>query len=164
MAEIYSYNLVKALNAIAQEYRGKLEENIKSVLSEARYRNTGGGVDSVNVEVRPGDSNNSPALVIKIADHVLILNKSKMEWTNLPRVNELLKWARSRKSNEKEAKKLAWAVAWDKKKNDTWKSKKWRKKGIGTVLREMNEELLIEFDKAKDKDFQEGIDAAMKKA
>lgn len=158
---MYSDNLVRVLNSIAQAYRGKLEDNIKAVLNEGRYRNTGRGADSVTVAVVPGDSSKSPALVITMEDHVLILDKSKLQWTKLPLVNELLSWARTRKSNEKEAKQLAWAVAWDKKNNDTWKPKKWRKKGIGTVLKEMNAQMLVEFEKAIEKDWQEGINKSM---
>jgi hypothetical protein len=161
---MYSDNLVIALNNIATEYRGKLEAAIKAVLSQARYTNTGRGVQSVAVSVVPGTTNASPALVVTLDDYVLLLDRSKLQWTKLPNVKNLLEWARARKSDEKEAKKLAWAVAWDKKKNDTWKPKKWRKKGLGETLREMNAEMLLAFDAAIGNDFQRGIDRQLKAA
>lgn len=158
---MFSENQVIALNNIAHEYRGKLEAAIKDVLSQGRYTNTGRGMQSVVVSVVPGTTSESPSLVVTLDDYVLMLDRSKMQWTKLPNVRNLLAWARARKSNEKEAKKLAWAVAWDKKKNDTWKPKKWRKKGFGETLIEMNAAMKKAFDGAINKDLQSAIDRAV---
>lgn len=154
----YSDNLVKTLNNLANEYRGKLQDSVTKVLNEARYKNTGRGVSSVTVVVVPGTKEKSPSLVIKMDDHVLLLDRSKMQWTKLPDMNNLLEWAKTKKTDPLEIKKMAWAIAVDKRKNDTWKPKKWRKKGLGTVLKEMNAEMLAEFDSAIDKDLQEAVD------
>lgn len=158
---MYSDNIVIVLNQIAEDYRGRMEASIKAVLSQARYTNTGRGVNSVTVSVVRGTTTSSPALIVKFDDYVTLLNNSKLEWTNLPNMKNLIAWAKTKKSDEEEAKHLAYAVAWDKKKNDTWKPKKWRKKGLGQTLKEMNAEMLIAFDKAIEKDFQEGINVAM---
>lgn len=154
--------MVDTLNNIASDYAGRLEAAIKTILSQARYTNTGQGVGSVSVDVRKGNTNESPALIVKLDDYVLLLDRSKMQWTKLPNMRKLIAWAKTKKSEEGEAKKLAWAKAWDMKKNDTWKPKKWRKKGLGPTLKEMNAEMLIAFDKAIEQDFQKEIDKALK--
>lgn len=158
---MYSARLVDALNEIARQYRSELLASIQKVLNEARYRNTGKGVGSVKVDVVPGDSKQSPALVVTLDDYVLLLDKSKMQWTRLPNVKNLLDWARTKKSTEKEARQLAWARAYDLKKNDSWKPKKWRKRALSQVLKDMNENMLAAFEAAIDADMQQQIDRAL---
>lgn len=155
---MYSANLVRVLNEIAAEYRGKLEAAIKTVLSQARYTNTGRGLGSVQVEMVPGNTTESPALVVKLDDYVLLLDRSKMQWTQLPNVKNLIEWAKTKRSTEKEWKKLAWTTAYHKKNTDTWKPKKWRKKALSETLKLMNAEMLKAFEAAIEQDFQEGID------
>jgi len=157
----YSDNMVITLNNIASDYAGQMEAAIKTILSQARYTNTGQGAGCVSVSVQKGNTNESPALVVKLDDHVLKLDKSKMQWTKLPNMGKLIAWAKTKKSEELQAKKLAYAVAWDKKNNDTWKPKKWRKKGLGPTLKEMNAAMLVAFNEAIEKDFQEGINKAL---
>lgn len=159
---MYSDNQVQVLNAIADDYAGQLLASIKQVLNEPRYRNTGRGVGSVQVDVVKGDSSKSPALVVKLEDYVLLLDKSKMEWTRLPNIRNLVEWARSKQSDEKQAQKLAWAKAWDLRRNDNWKPKKWRKRALGTVLASMNDRMLKDFEQAIERDFQQVIDENLK--
>lgn len=108
----------------------------------------------------PGDVNKSPELVISFDDHLLFLDRRKIEWTQLPNIQKLTEWAQTKKSDPKEAKKLAWATAIDKQKNDTWKAKPWRKKSLSSVLSEMNKMLLREFDAAINEDLIDAIKRA----
>lgn len=151
---MYSEEIVRGLNAIAYQYRDILRRSILDVLS--RYSNTGAGMASVAVEVIEGTSESSPQLVVKFDDHLVYLNKGRLQWTKLPDMRKLLQWAQTKKSSEKEAVRLAWAVAWDKKKNDTWKPKRWRKKGIGPTLTEMNRRIFA--------DYEAEIEAALNRA
>lgn len=153
--------MVETLNNIASDYAGQMEAAIKAILSQARYTNTGQGVGSVSVTVQKGNTNESPALIVKLDDYVLLLDRSKMQWTKLPNMTKLIAWAKTKKSEEGEARKLAWAKAWDMKKNDTWKPKKWRKKGLGPTLKEMNAAMLVAFEQAIEMNFQKEIDKAL---
>lgn len=154
---MYSDNLVIKLNEIAQEYRAKMEASIKAVLSQSRYTNTGKGLRSLSVKVTPGTKESSPSIVVNVDDYVVLLNKSKMEWTKLPNTSNLIAWAKTKKTTETEIKKLAFAVAYIKKNTDAHKPKKWRKKGIGETLKEMNAEMTKAFDEAEQKDLDQAV-------
>jgi hypothetical protein len=145
---MYSARLVSVLNEIAHRYAGLTHKSIVDVLSQPRYSNTGAGVRSVKVDVVSGNDAKSPALHITFDDHLIVLNKGKIEWTRLPDIEKLTEWAKTKKSSDKEAEQLAWAVAWDKKKNDTWSPKLWRKKSLSQVLKDMNEQLLKDYHEA----------------
>jgi hypothetical protein len=152
---MYSPRLVTTLNNIASDYQPLMHRAIVDVLSQAKFANTGFSAESVKVEVVAGDESKAPALMITFADYLIILNQRKVEWTKLPNIGNLLEWADTKRSTRVEAEKLAFAVAWDKRKNDTWKPKPWRKKSLSQVLKDMNEELLKQYDEAIEADLVE---------
>ena len=149
---MYSPRLVDALNTIAHRYKDIIHRAIVDVLRQPRYMNTGAGAASVTVDVTDGDAEKSPVIQIVFDDHIKLLDKRKMQWTQLPDMKKLLEWAATKEQDPTKAKKLAFAVAWDKKKNDTWKAKPWRKKSLGAVLKELNALVVAEFDKAIEAD------------
>lgn len=151
---MYSENMVMKLNEIAHRYRELVHQAIHDVLSKPPYKNTGAGAASLTVDVVDGNAQKAPVIQISFDDHLIFLEKRKIEWTKLPNMKELTAWAETKRDNRKEALKLAFAVAWDKRKNDTWKAKPWRKKSLSKVLKEMNALIIEEFDKAIDADFQ----------
>lgn len=157
---MYSDDLVIKLNTIAYQYRAQIERALRDILSQPRYRNTGAGLASLIVEVIDGDRNKSPQIVVNFDDHLLFLDKRRMQWTKLPEIKKLLAWAETKTGSQKEATKLAWAVAWSKRKNDTWKSKPWRKKGLGPTLREMNKVIMDGFEKAIEEDLRKATKQA----
>ena len=148
------------MNAIAHRYRPIIQKAIHDVLSDARYRNTGAGVASVTVDVADGDTNKSPVIQIEFDDHLNLLDKRKLQWTQLPNMKKLLEWAATKESDPKKAKRLAWGKAWQQKKYDTWKAKPWRKRSLSAVLKELNELVLSEFDKAIEEDLVTAAKAA----
>jgi hypothetical protein len=156
----YSPRLVEKLNALANEYSGIIMKSVTDVLNTPRYRNTGLGAASVSVQVVAGDAQKAPNIILQFDDRLIFLEKKKMQWTKLPNIEKLMEWATAKlPGDEKGAKKLAWAVAWDKKKNDTWKRKRWTKASLGTVLREMNQMIVQGFDKAIEEDMQAAASA-----
>jgi hypothetical protein len=150
---VYSENMISTLNDIAHKYRPIIHQAIHSVVSQPPYKNTGAGAASLTVEVIDGNASKAPDIAIHFDEHLLFLDKRKMQWTKLPDVKKLMEWAATKKSTESEVKQLAWAVAWNQKKQDTWKAKPWRKKTLSAVLKEMNKLVLEEFDKAIQADF-----------
>jgi hypothetical protein len=151
---MYSPELVIVLNQIAQVKRGEFESALTQVLNNPPYRNTGEGVNSVKVLVMPGTEAAAPQIKIEFADHLLFMDKRKMQWTKLPPISKLLPWAATRSTDPKQQKKIAWSKAWDLKKNDNWKAKPWRKKSLSAVLKEMNTEIIRDFGKAIEEMFQ----------
>lgn len=173
----YSNNLVLKLNSIAVEYAAKIETQIRAVLSKPGYTRTGAGVESLKVTVVPGNNTKAPAIEITVADYVTILDRRKVQWTSMPPADALGEWSQNvdftrvpgykngvaaRLPPWKAKARVVWAIAMSKKKFDTNKPKPWRKKALSAVLKEMNEEVLIEFDKAINEDFQVAIDKEMK--
>lgn len=151
---MYSENTVMMLNDIAQRYKDIIHQAIHDVLSQDGYKNTGAGAASLVVDVVDGDTRKAPQISISFDDHLIFLDKRKMQWTRLPNMGKLMEWAETVKPTEKEAERLAWAVGWDKKNNDTWKAKPWRKKSLSNVLKEMNKMVMEAFDKAIEEDLQ----------
>ncbi len=152
---MYSERLVIKLNGIAHKSVDIIYRSIYSVLSQPPYKNTGAGAASLAVDVVEGNASKSPSINITFDDHLIFLNQRKIQWTKLPDMKELIAWAETKKSNPKEALRLAWSVAWDKKKHDTWKPKPWRKKSLSAVLKQMNELILKAFNEAIEEDFQQ---------
>lgn len=139
-----SVDLKIKLLDIAEEYRGKIERSIREVISQPKYRNSGAGLASLVVEVvQMGDRD--PVIQVTMDDHIFRLESRNLQWTQLPNMNKMLEWASHKTSDPKEIKKLAWSVAKDKQKNDTWKPKSWRRKALSSVLKEMNKQLLQEY-------------------
>lgn len=142
----YSPRLVSKLNEIAHQYKDLVSRSLHAVLQQ--YSNTGAGLASLTVDVVDGNENRPPQIKINFDDHLIFLNQKKPQWTKLPEVDKLITWAKTKGNDDKQARKLAWAIAWDKKKHDTWKRRPWRKKSLSTVLKEMNELITKEFKQA----------------
>jgi len=157
---MYSPRLIITLNAIAHKYQPIIHAAILAVISQPKFSNTFDAANSLIVTVVEGNEQRAPELDIQFADHLLYLDKRKLQWTKLPDIKNLMAWAETKINDPKKAKRLAFAVAWNKKKLDTWKPKPWRKKSLSVVLKEMNELLLNEFAKAIDADLQQGINEA----
>lgn len=151
----YSPEIVDKLNEIAHRYQDLIHQSIHAVLISERYRNTGAGAASLVIEVIDGSSDHAPQIRITFDDYLIFLDKRKIQWTKLPKMQELIKWAETVKPTKKEAVQLAWAVGWDKKKNDTWKAKPWRKKSLSGVLREMNEMIVSMYDQVLEAELAE---------
>lgn len=111
----YSPRTVDKLNGIAHKYKDIIQRAIADVLRQPKYYNTGKLAASVTVDVTDGDANKAPAIVIELDEALLIIDKSKLQWTKLPNMKALLEWASTKESDPKKAKRLAWATAFSKK-------------------------------------------------
>jgi hypothetical protein len=154
---MYSDNLVIKLNGLAHQYKDIVHRAIHDVLNQ--IKNTGAGAASLTVDVVDGNNNKAPEIMISFDDHLVFLDKRKMQWTKLSDIKKLMEWATTVKPSEREAKQLAWATAWKQKKTDAWRPKPWRRKSLSKVLKEMNALVKEVFDKAIEEDFQAAADA-----
>jgi hypothetical protein len=151
---MYSPELVTVLNEIAEQKAKEFQSVLVNLLSKAPYRNTGEGVNSVTIEISAGTASRAPAIKINFADHLLLMDKRKLQWVKLPLVSKLMTWAATKNSDPKQQKRMAWARAWDLQKNDSHKPKPWRKKSLSATLKEMNQQIVVAFDKAIEESFQ----------
>lgn len=142
------------LNQIAAKYARHLYDNVKRLFSTPAYRNTGELDESLKVHWTACTDNEPPVIVLEYADQGYFLGYRKPQWTRLPNIANLEKWAQTKRfttipgyngsSNLPEYKiqqRVAWAIAWDKRKNDTWKPKRWKKAAnLGQLLKQLNAE------------------------
>ncbi len=170
---MYSENLVIKLNTIAHNYRNQVNRSLNAVLNQPKYKASGLGLASLHVDVIDGDANKSPVITIDIDQHMIYLGSRKLEWTKLPDVRNMMQWGKiksgtftkvpgykdgARVAPEIAAKRVVFAIAVDKKKNDTHRPKKWRGKGLSAVMKEMNREIKAAFERAIEEDLQHTID------
>jgi hypothetical protein len=154
----YSTDQLIKLNDVAYEYRDKIYRSIYTELNQPKLKNTGAGLASLTVTVDEGNANRSPAIIVNVDQHIFRLESRGMQWTKLPNMKKLLEWAEHKKPGDpKAAKALAWGTAMDKKKNDTWKPKRWRRKSLSATLKDMNKELLAAFDRAIQEEMNKAI-------
>lgn len=151
---MYSEATIQKLNEIAARYRDLIYRAVHDVISKEPYTNTGAAAASLTVEVIPGDAKQAPRFVIQFAEHLIYIDKRRLQWTKLPNIGKLTEWAETVKPDPKSAKRLAWAVAWKQRKYDTWKAKPWRRKSLSKVLKEMNALVLEAFDRVIEQDLQ----------
>ena len=103
-----------------------------------------------------------PQIQMTYEDHGDFLTKKKMLFVKVPPVEDLKKWSEARGinlykipgykegsipniSDDKKRNRIAWAIGIDKRMNDTWKRKAWKKKPISELLKELNEEIIIQY-------------------
>lgn len=149
--------LHQKLNALASRYAGILKARVISALQ--RYTATGELINSIEVTITPGQGDMGPQIRMTYQDHGDYLTKKKMLFVKVPPIEDLKKWSEARGHNlnripgykegsipgisdEKKRERIAWAIGIDKKMNDTWKRKAWKRKPISELLKELNEEIL----------------------
>lgn len=154
---MYSEAIVQKLNETAHTWQPIIYREIHEVISQERYVNSGKSAESLKVEVIEGNASRAPQFDIKFDDSLLFLDKRKLQWTKLPNMKKLLEWASHKESDPKKAKRLAWATAYDKKKNDTWKAKPWRKKSLSSTLKELNKFIIQLFEDTIEIELQDAI-------
>lgn len=148
------------LNELAREYAEKLYASAKEVLSKDEFRNTGELVDSLRVSIIPCRDDAPPEIVLEYADQGYYIGYKKPQWTRVPNIEKIRKWAESINFTGpvpgykgdasslppwKAKERIISAIAWNKRKFDTWKAKPWKgRRGIdlGKLLRSLNEEVL----------------------
>ncbi len=145
------------LQSLANRYAGILRSRVIAALQ--RYNATGSLIDSIEVTVVPGVGDYGPQIKMTYEDHGDFLTKKKMLFVKLPPIEDMEAWMQARNINtnkipgynegsipaiseDTKRERIAWAISMDKRLNDTWKRKDWKRKPISTLLKELNVEII----------------------
>lgn len=160
------------LNDLAANYAKYLYDRAMAILSQFKAR--GVLVDSLHVMWFKATDTEGPFIRLFYEEHGEYLNKRKMLWTKQPPVEELEEWAEGRNvipsylpgystsafarmSNAYKRNRFAWAIAINKKNNDTWKSKQWKKKTLVQLLKDLNKEIITAYQQEAEKIIAESL-------
>lgn len=169
-------HLQPKLDELAKEYGARLYSSAREVLGRDEYRNTGELVESLRVSIIPCSDNSPPEIVLEYADHGYFLNYKGPKWTRVPSLEKLRAWAETIEFSGpvpgyqngagslppwKRKERIVSAIAWNKRKRDTWIQKPWKgKRGIdlGKILRELNQSTATAWARAVENTLAEAIE------
>lgn len=164
------------LDALAQKTAADLLSSARAILSKEDFRNTGELAESLRVSVIPSRGDAPPEIVLEYADQGYFINYKSPKWTKVPNIDKLRAWAQTIEFSGpvpgykngaatlppwKAKERILSAIAWNKRKHDTWKAKPWKgKKGmdLGKLLRELNQATLDAWAREVEQILVDGIE------
>jgi hypothetical protein len=163
------------LNKLAYDYADRLLLDVKGVLGLPGYRTTGELANSLAISVKEATDEEPPKIALTYADQGFYIGYKNPSWTKLPEIERLKDWVKSKSlalgdipgyeygtapalSVDQRATRIAWAIAKNKRREDTWKRKKWKNAAkLGDLLKELNSDSL----KAYSMDIEEMLASAI---
>lgn len=147
----------RAMDQEAANFALFLGDKIKSLFSAKRFTASGKLAQSVQVTYTKSTDSQLPVITLQYAIQGKFIDIKKMYWAHQPDVVKLIAWLQtggkigrftnvpgyknsSPTSQFKAVERVAWAIAMDKRKNDTWKAKAWKGKNLREALKVLNEE------------------------
>ena len=150
--------IVDRLNELARQYRGQFLQSARSVLAQDKFRASGKTQDSLKAHIIQGTPEKAPQIVMEFDEAGEFISKRRLIFTKPPPASEILDTIKSGKfriksvpgyegaaatlSLEKQQKRVAFAIAQNKFREQTHKRKNWRKPALSALLRQMNEALV----------------------
>lgn len=137
----------------AKEYARYLYEKMRKVLGRKAFRDSGELLDSLQTSFTQSTEGDLPVIHLRFAIHGKFIDIKKMYWTQVPPVAELVEWlghgnkisrftripgykeGSAPFSQRKAEERVAWAIAMKRRFNDSYKSKKWKRKPLGEAIR-----------------------------
>jgi len=170
-------DIQERMNNVAYHFAIRLENNVKSVLNQEKYKSSGALAGSVRIKVKEADGYNSPVINLTVLEHGEYIGKRKLLWTKTPPASELTEWVQKngysdgsgnvpgyrngapKLSNFQRAERIAWAIAISKRKNDTrFRRQTWKKESFPDVLKAMNQKTMQEFGAHIERLFKESLE------
>lgn len=163
------------LNAIAAARAQDLYTRAREILSKEQYVNTGELLDSLKISWFKATDTEPPRILLQYKLQGFLLGLRKMSWVKVPNIEKLASWGErinftgpvpGYKNGApnlppwKVLERRMYAIAVDKRKNDTWKRKPWKGKGaleIGDLIKQINQETLQAWAKDVEKILAESI-------
>jgi hypothetical protein len=146
------------LNAIAEARAKELYTRAYDILTQDEYTNKGELADSLKITWFRATDVNPPRILLTYKLQGFILGLKKMSWVKVPNLQKLKDWGEAINFSGpipgykgsadnlppwKRQERILNAIAFDKRKNETWKQKPWKgKRGmkIGELISEINTE------------------------
>ena len=147
-------HITEQLNQLAHAKAQELITRARSILQ--KYSNSGELVESLQVEVTPGNEREAPIITMSFAEQGKFLDKKKMVWGKVPEIEKMRKWVArkgvsrfryvsgindaSRLSEQQKINRIASGVAWSMRLHRTvWKRRAWRRKSLVELLVDLND-------------------------
>lgn len=168
-------HIQEKLNAIAQARASELYERAREVLSQDQYVTTGELLNSLKISWFPASDQSPPRILLQYKLQGFLLGLSKMSWVKVPNIEKMNRWSENVTFDGavpgykngapnlppwKAKQRIVFAIAMNKRKNDTWKRKPWKGKGgleIGDLLKQINQETLQAWAKEVETAIAEGL-------
>lgn len=145
------------LNALAEKYKPIFLSEVKKTLSQKKFRASGHLQDSLKVVIIPATDTETPKIIIAYEDYGDFIDAKKHIYTKLPPIDAEwvgLKSLRNRRipgyktnsniniSIEDQNKRIAFAIARDKRINNKHRRKRWKREALPPTLETMNIDLV----------------------
>jgi len=159
MANSIPERIQSRLNSLAQFYAQDLYDRAYQVLRAKRYRNSGALLDSLKVTWFKATEQWPPRILLIYNEYAQLFEQRSLSWVNTPPIEDLKEWIRHKGGSSafgtvpgyrdgmagslpeyKKVERIAWAIATDKRVNDTHKRRPWKRKTLREMLIEMNQE------------------------
>jgi hypothetical protein len=149
------------LNTLASVYSQEIFNSASNAIK--KYSRSGATLDSLKVTWLKSTDKEPPRIILIFELQAALFEVRKMSWVRLPKIDNLEAWAESVNLDgpvpgykngvapnlppwKAKLRKL-WAIAKDKRTNDTWKRKPWRKVALSDVLKQLNKATLEAWEK-----------------
>lgn len=153
-------SIQEQLNQLAHKYAQQLLSQVTGVLSQPQYQAEGELAESLKVSVTPSTDTQAPVILLTYADQGFFIGYKNPQWSTLPNIEKLTKWTQVKNislgdipgytygtapnlSDEKKKERIAFAIAKNKLKTDSWKPKRWKNAAnLGELLRDLNNDTI----------------------
>lgn len=150
--------IVDSLNELARDYRARFLQSVKAVLARDKFRASGKTLESIKTRVELGTPNRPPQVVMEYDEAGEFISKRRLIFTKQPPWQEILDTVKTGKFRmksvpgydsstpgiplEKQQKRIAFAIARHKLKEQSHKRLNWRRPALSDMLRAMNRDLI----------------------
>jgi hypothetical protein len=156
----------KKLDQLAAQYGDTLLKDIREVLGQPQYRNKGELFESLRLSLSNATDSEPPVILLEYADQGFYLGYKSPKWVKLPNIEKLKEWAATKVFRTipgyesgtssipefKKRERVAWAIAWNQRKNDAWRQRKWKNEaGLGSLLQKLNSDTIQAYAKDVEK-------------
>jgi hypothetical protein len=149
------------LNTLAERYSREMFRSVDEALK--KYDRSGKTRASLKVTWLKSTDRQPPRILLIFERQAALFETRRMSWIKIPNIDQLTEWSEGVNFSGKvpgyknglapdlppwKAKqRIVWAIARDKRKNDTWKRKPWRRIALSDVLKELNRATLQAYKK-----------------
>lgn len=158
------------LNTLAERYAREMFRSTAEALK--KYDRSGRTSNSLKVTWLKSTDREPPRILLVFEKQAALFEVRRMSWVKIPDIENLSQWAESVNFNSvpgykngvagnlppwKAKERIIWAIARDKRKNDTWKRKPWRRAALSDVLKQLNAATLEAYRKEVEETLAESL-------